>query len=230
MMKTSYRLVVFDWEGTLGDTLGSVLNALEYESRQLQLGVFDERLARRLVVLGMATAIKKLFPNASLYQQEQLLEAVQLKLSTASAQTYLFPGIKPLLNQMHQMGFELAIATNKGAHSLQRVLQETQLNKVFAVTRAAGQVPAKPCPQMLYEIMDAFGRTASETVMIGDSVADIEMAALAGVDAIGVDFYHQQKASLLAAGALFVCDDEAQLAQYFLDEEEAVHESANQCT
>lgn len=225
-MKTSYRLVIFDWEGTLGDTLGAALNALDYEAQKLHLGVFDKRKARRLVVLGLATAIKKLFPQASLYQHETLLEAVQLNLSTSSTQTYLFPGIKRLVSLLHQAGFELAIATNKGAHSLQRVLQETGLNVFFKVTRAAGQVPPKPCPQMLCEIMDVFGRSAAETVMIGDSAADIEMAVLAGVDAIGVDFYHQQEALLLAAGAVAVFDDEKQLADYFLDER-SMDESAN---
>lgn len=225
-MKTSYRLVIFDWEGTLGDTLGAALDALASEAHRLQLGGFDESKARRLVVLGLATAIKKLFPSASLYQQEQLLEAVQLKLSASSTHTYLFPGIRRLVSQLHQAGVELAIATNKGAHSLQRVLQETGLNAFFKVTRAAGQVPPKPCPQMLCEIMDAFGRSASETVMIGDSTADIEMAVLAGVDAIGVDFYHQQEALLFAAGAVAVFDEEAQLADYLLDkgtEDESVN-------
>ena len=162
-------------------------------------------------------AIKKLFPNTTLLQQEQLAEAVQYALSTHSVDTYLFPDIKDMVQKLHQAGFDLAIATNKGSQSLQRALQETGLDAFFKVTRAAGQTAPKPCPQMLYEIMDVFGVTASETVMIGDSIADIEMAIAAGVDAIGVDFYHQQKTILLAAGALIVFDDAIQLSHYFLD-------------
>ena len=228
-MKKPYRLVIFDWEGTLSDTLGPALKALAKEARHLQLGYFDECLARRSVTLGLTIAIKKLFPHASLQQHEQILVSVQEALSTSSTEVYLFPGIKSMIENMHRAGFELAIATNKGAHSLQRVLQETGLDEFFKVTRAAGQVPPKPCPQMLHEIMETFGAVASETVMIGDSIADIEMASLAGVDAIGVDFYHQQKASLFAAGASLVFDDDEQLAQYFLDGE-AIYEPVNQCT
>lgn len=216
-MQKPYRLVVFDWEGTLGDTLGHVLKALSVESQRLNLGRFDERVARQYVSLGLVKAIKKLFPNTTLLQQEQLAEAVQYALSTHSVDTYLFPDIKDMVQNLHQAGFDLAIATNKGSHSLQRALQETGLDAFFKVTRAAGQTAPKPCPQMLYEIMDVFGATASETVMIGDSIADVEMAIAAGVDALGVDFYHQQKMSLLEAGARIVFDDAIQLSHYFLD-------------
>ena len=216
-MKKSYRLVIFDWEGTLGDTLGHVVKALAEEATHLQLGELDERLARKFLTLGLATAIKKLFLHASLHQHEQLLQAVQQALTIPSTDTCLFPGVKRLVKDLHHAGFELAIATNKGPHSLQRVLHETGLDEFFKVTRAAGQTPPKPCPQMLHEIMDVFGVLPSETVMIGDSIADIEMASLADVDGIGVDFYHQQRASLLAAGALAVFDNDEQLANYFFE-------------
>lgn len=216
-MKKSYRLVVFDWEGTLGDTLGHVVKAIAEEAAHLHLGELDECLARQSLMLGLPIAIKKLFPDAPLHQHEQLLQSIQQILPLSSTETCLFPGIKQVVEDMHHAGFELAIATNKGPHSLQRALLETGLDEFFKVTRAGGQTPPKPCPQMLYEIMEVFGVLPSETVMIGDSIADIEMAALAGVDGIGLDFYHQQRAALLAAGALAVFDNEEQLANYFFE-------------
>ena len=62
--------------------------------------------------------------------------------------------------------------------------------------------------------MDAFGVPPSATLMIGDSVADIEMASLAQVRGIGVDFYHQQEDALSIAGACHVFDDYAQIGRY----------------
>lgn len=213
-MKKRYRLVVFDWEGTLGDTLGHVFNTLVTQAVRLELGEVDESLARQYVMLGLAKAINKLFPQASLYEQEQLLQAVQEVLSTTVPDACLFPGAKQCVEDLYQGGMDLAIATNKGPHSLQRVLQESGLDDYFKVTRAAGQAPPKPCPQMIEEIMGVFGVSPSETLMIGDSVADIEMASKAGVDAIGIDFYHQQKAELLSAGALAVFHDYTALASF----------------
>ncbi len=213
-MKKRYHLVVFDWEGTLGDTLGHVLNTLVTQAARLSLGEVDESLARQYVVLGLAKAIHKLFPTLSLHQHEQLLLAVQESLSITSPDACLFPGARACVEELHQAGVALAIATNKGPHSLQRALQDSGLDDLFKVTRAAGQVPPKPCPQMIEEIMTVFGVFPSETLMIGDSVADIEMASRAGVDAIGIDFYHQQRAALLEAGALVVFDDYKTLAHY----------------
>ena len=213
-MKKSYRLVVFDWEGTLGDTLGHVLNTLNTEARRLQFGSLDEGLARRYVMLGLVKAIHKLFSHLTLHQQEQLFHAVQVALYTTSSEAYLFPGAKQVVEQMHKAGLDLAIATNRGSQSLKRALKESGLSDFFHVTRSAGQTPPKPCPQMLVEIMDVFSVNPSETLMIGDSLADIEMAMLAGVDAIGVDFYHQCSTDLLTAGALMVFDDYTKLAHY----------------
>ena len=213
-MKKAYRLVVFDWEGTLGDTLGHVLSTLAIEARRLQFGELDLHLTRRYVMLGLVKAIKKLFPDLTLYQQEQLLQSVQRVLYTTSSDEYLFPGAKLIVQQMQHAGLDLAIATNRGAQSLKRALQESGLHEFFNVTRSAGPVPPKPCPQMLEEIMAVFNIPASETLMIGDSLTDIEMAMQAGVDAIGVDFYHQQVPELLTAGALAVFDDYTKLAHY----------------
>lgn len=213
-MKKSYRLVVFDWEGTLGDTLGHVLNALATHAAQLQLGTLNEHIARQFIILGLPVVIKKVFPHVSLHQQEQLLQQVQDALMLFNPEVCLFPGAKKLVQQMQEAGMNLAIATNKGAHALHRALIATGLEKIFTVTRSAGQTPAKPCPQMLQEIMDEFDVVASETLMIGDSLADIDMASSLGVDAIGVDFYHQNSHLLLSAGALAVCHDYTHLADY----------------
>jgi len=213
-MSMPYRLVVFDWEGTLGDPLGHVHDALKHEAQALGLGAYDVQFARRFVALGLDKAVRKIFPDLSLHQYERLLQGVQQALISNHAAVYLFPGARLLIQQLHQTGVELAIATNRGAQALQRVLQVSELEAFFSVTRAAGQVPAKPCPQMLEEILDLTGVPAKETLMIGDSTADIEMASAIDVPSIGVDFYYQQGDDLKAAGALDVFDDFASIGRY----------------
>ncbi len=213
-MKKPYRLMVFDWEGTLCDTLGHVLNTLAEQARRLGFGDLDAHVVRQHVSLGLVRAVKKLFPHLSMHQHEHLLEAVQHAMAVSGAPDVIFPGAIHLVQQMQQAGLDLAIATSKGPKSLQRALQKTGLDVYFTVTRAAGQALPKPCPQMLEEIMDVFGVQAWETMMIGDSLSDIEMAMSAGVDVIGVDFYHQQGVELGAAGALAVFDDYKELANY----------------
>lgn len=213
-MGKPYRLVVFDWEGTLGDTLGQILNTVATEAKRLQFGELDEQLARQSVELGLVLATKKVFPHLNEKQQEELLLAVHHALAARATEVYLIPGAKGIAQRLHDAGIYLGIASNKGQQSLHRVLQVSELDQLFQVTRSAGQASPKPCSQMLEEIMAEFDVTAEETLMVGDSVTDIEMAKNIGVDAIGVDFYHQQEAALRAAGALEVFDDYQHVADY----------------
>jgi phosphoglycolate phosphatase len=209
-----YELVVFDWEGTLADPLGHVLHIVSLEAQRLGLPTFDIALAHRCVSLGIDKAVARLFPGSNLYQQEQLLHAVQQTLSTHHQDYYLFPGAQALIAAIAATDIQLAIATNKNAASLRRALQATELDNFFRVTRSAGEVPPKPCPQMLEDIMAHVAITPSATLMIGDSTVDVEMARNAGVDAMGVDFYHQQADDLLTAGAITVVDDYQKIGHY----------------
>ncbi|WP_133126805.1 HAD family hydrolase [Legionella nagasakiensis] len=215
-MSKPYRLVVFDWEGTLGDTLGKIINILTVETQRMSLGEFSESLARQHLMMGLIVTIKKIFPHLSSVKQQQLLQAVQASLASRSMDVYLNPGAKAIVKKIQEAGMDLAIATNKGQHSLLRDLQASGLDAYFTVTRSASQAPAKPCPQMLEEIMEACNVTPSQTLMVGDSVSDVVMARAVNVDAVGVQFYHQPELAeeLFAAGALNVFDDYQQLASY----------------
>nr|HAT8712872.1 HAD-IA family hydrolase [Legionella jordanis] len=213
-MNKPYRLVVFDWEGTLGDTLGQIFHSVASEARRLNFGEIDEQLARQSVDLGLIKALRKVFPHLSDDQHEELLQAVQQSLIARTTEIFLIPGVRDFINRLHRAGIDVAIASNKGQQSLQRALHLSGLDSIFKVTRSAGQTAAKPSPDMLQEILDEFALEVHEAVMIGDSVSDIQMAQSLGVDALGVDFYHQQRDALLAAGALAVFDDYCHLADF----------------
>ncbi|KTC74317.1 hydrolase [Legionella birminghamensis] len=213
-MSKRYRLVVFDWEGTISDTLGQIIDYVASEARRLNLGEMDPELAREHVSLGLVNATKKVFPHLSPPQLEQLLEAVQLKLYARHAEVYLIPGVLELIQRLSKEGVFLAIATNKGQQSLHKALQSTGLEKYFTVTKSAGVLPSKPHPEMLVEILRDFGVTPEDTLMIGDSPTDMEMAKSLEVDVIGVDFYHQHPELLEQSGALAVFDDYKLVADF----------------
>lgn len=213
-MKRSFDLVVFDWEGTLGDPLGHVMNELFKQSQAMGLGPFDASLARRHMVMGLEYLIKKLFPRVSLSQGEQLLQVVQRSLVVTHQDSVLFPGVLRLLRALKAENIDRAVATNNSQQALARAIENTGLEGFFTATRAAGQVPLKPCPQMLEELMGICAVDPSRTLMIGDSVADIEMAAFAGAHRVGIDFYYQQEEALKRAGTQFVFHDYEAVGSY----------------
>lgn len=213
-MINPYKLVVFDWEGTVSDTLGLILNTVASEAKLLGFGDIDYQQARKYVDLGLEPALRKIFPDLSPVQHEHLMQAVQLALISRPSEVILNPGVREFIEKLIAANIDIAIATNKGPNSLQRALQATDLESVFKVTRSAGQIPAKPHPQMLEEIMEHFGHAPAATVMIGDSTSDMEMAKSVNATAIGVDFYHQQESSLKEAGAIVVFDDYQLVADF----------------
>lgn len=211
-MTKPYQLVVFDWEGTLGeDSLSAIISVLSTVAERLHLGSFDLLLARQVITHGLATAIKKLFPLTSMHQREELLRDTQKGMILEASDVRLMPGALNIVRWLYDEGVFLAIATNKGHQGLMRALKFSGLNEFFQVTRSASQVPAKPCPQMLEEIIDVFGVTREQTVMIGDTPTDMSMATSINVDAIGMDFFHSEAVDLYDAGALHVFNDYQQL-------------------
>ena len=213
-MKKPYDLVVFDWEGTLADPLAHILTAIRVQAEGMGLGPFDEHDARRSIVMGLEHTTKKLFPSLSLSQSERFLHGVQHALISIAQPLALFPGVERLLIALKEAGVLLGVATNKSQASLARALEHSGLAQFFDVTRAVGQAEPKPSPQMLEVIMDLCDVSPECTLMVGDSLIDIEMAHAARVIGIGIDFYYQQADDLTAAGAAFVFHDFESLGRY----------------
>ena len=217
-MTKKYRLVVFDWEGTLAeDELSLILKIMRDHSTRLQLGPIDAKRFGQLIHQGLLHAIHYLFPKAPLQQQEELLHAIQNAMTQSSSRGHLINGALALIHDLQSKGVGLAVATNKSQQGLDAALMKTGLQDIFKVTRTLSQAPPKPCPQMLAEIIDIFAVTPEQTLMIGDTLNDVEMAAALGVDALALDVFQLQEDILKNAGALAVFDS-YQTLQAFLKE------------
>lgn len=213
-MRVPYPLVVFDWEGTLGDPLGHIHDALKIMAARLGLGEYDAANGSQYVSIGLEKAVKKIFPDLTLQVYEQLLMGVQQELVHNTTPVYIFPGAKEVIRALRAEGVTLAIATNKGQQSLERDLQSSGLDAYFSITASASQYSAKPSPEMLDAILEQSGCNAQDCLMIGDTTSDMEMSEAVHMPCIGVDFYHQQADDLKAAGAKEVFHDFVQVKSY----------------
>ena len=90
--------------------------------------------------------------------------------------------------RLHGEGYQLAVATGKSRAGLDRALAASGLASVFTVTRCAAETRSKPDPLMLHDILAATGHPADAALMIGDTTYDLEMAARAGIDSVGVTY------------------------------------------
>lgn len=211
----SVKLAVFDCDGTLSDGQAAVVNAMSAAFAEVGLPAASAQSVRRIVGLSLPQAIRQLAPDAD----EDLLAATVASYKSAffaareagNVREPLFDGMKDLLQRLHGAGWMLGVATGKSDRGLTSTLTMHGLTHLFATTHTADRHPSKPHPSMLEAAMADVLADPEGTCMIGDTVFDVHMAASAGVRAIGVAWGYHEPEELLAAGAVAVAQDMAEL-------------------
>lgn len=183
-----YELVVFDWDGTLLDSAGAIVQAIQSACRDLNLPVPDDHSARHVIGLGLVDAMRHAVPDLAPENYQAMVERYRHHYLSGDHQLLLFPGVPEMLNRLKSTGHILAVATGKSRLGLERALDHSGLRPLFQASRCADECHSKPHPQMLDELMAEFGIAAESTVMIGDTSHDLLMASNAGVDSLAVTY------------------------------------------
>lgn len=178
------QLIIFDWDGTLMDSVGLIVRVLLKVADAHNLALTSDA-AKSIIGLSLHTAMQELFPQEPT-KWNQLVADYQEQYRAHLSDEDLFEGVIPMLVQLKQAGFTLAVATGKSRAGLDRVLKLFELEKLFAATRTADEARSKPDPDMLNQILSELRYSADQAVMIGDSSLDIHMANAAGIEALGV--------------------------------------------
>ncbi len=210
-----FKLLVFDWDGTLIDSIERIVASLQYASREVCGIHLGEDKARSVIGLGLHEAIEHLHPELDAVKVEALADAYRQNfLYDSKVPELLFNGVEDMLKQLVTDEYTLAIATGKSRTGLDRAMQMHKLGRYFATTRCAGENRSKPHPEMLNSILHQLDTRASDTLMIGDSGHDMLMAAHAGVNAIGVTHGVEDAESLMTYKPLACLDDITDLYEF----------------
>lgn len=183
-----YELVVFDWDGTLLDSAGAIVRAIQAACRDLDLPVPDNARASHVIGLGLADAMRHAVPDLAPENYQAMVDRYRFHYLSGDHALTLFDGVPAMLARLHAAGHILAVATGKSRLGLERALDHSGLRPFFSASRCADECHSKPHPQMLEELMAEFGVASSATVMIGDTSHDLLMASNAGVDALAVTY------------------------------------------
>lgn len=125
----------------------------------------------------------------------------------------LFFGVDELLDDLKVSGHQLAVATGKSRGGLNRVLSSLEMPAFFDASRCADETCSKPDPQMIMELLDELGVEPGHAVVIGDTEYDLEMAARAGVNSVGVSYGMHSGEMLHKHKPLAVIDEILELPQ-----------------
>jgi phosphoglycolate phosphatase len=209
-----YELLVFDWDGTLIDSAGAIVWCIQSACRDLGLPVPDDARASHVIGLGLQDALAYAIPGLAPTEYGRVVERYRYHFLARDPQIPLFPGTEAMLAGLRERGHVLAIATGKSRAGLARALDNTGLKSMFASSRCADQCAPKPAPDMLLELMDELGTSDANTLMIGDTVHDLQMAAHAGVPAVAVSYGAHAKADLDALAPLACLENIDELSSW----------------
>lgn len=212
--RPAFDLVIFDWDGTLFDSVSQIVQSLQWAAQQYQIELAADA-AKNIIGLGLPEAMQVLFPQYPDLQPQIQAEYSRHYVANSHTQQW-FAGVDELLQQLDAQGVILAVATGKSRIGLDRVLAQTASAHRFRATRAADETLSKPNPLMLEQLLQQTGIAVERAVMVGDSSYDMQMAQQLGMPRIGVSYGVHSEQVLQQYEPLAVVHSVNELAHYLL--------------
>lgn len=198
-MHPEYKLLIFDWDGTLADSVGRIVEAMHVASDRSNFARRDDFAVKGIIGLGLPEAIRTLYPEID---DGQLIAFRQhyadCYIALEAEPSPLFAGVVKSLDAFRAEGYRLAVATGKARRGLDRVLKAHGWEDYFDITRAADETASKPHPLMLEQILAHCDVRPEQALMVGDSSFDLLMARNAGMGSVAVSYGAQSLEALRA--------------------------------
>ena len=215
-MNKPVELIVFDWDGTLFDSVGQIVASLQFAAQQFEQPLTPEA-AKSIIGLGLPEVAQVLFPTVPELHTD-LLKCYGDHYVAHSTGDAWFAGIAEMLYGLKNQDVRLAVATGKSRKGLDRVLKQTNSHDLFEITRAASETKSKPDPLMLAEILAFTGVKAEQAIMVGDTSYDLEMARNIAMPRVGVSYGVHTPETLAQFNPIAIAADVKSLHQLLLNQ------------
>ncbi|MEJ5864019.1 HAD family hydrolase [Pseudomonas farsensis] len=214
-MSKKYDLLIFDWDGTLADSIGRIVEAMNMAAELAGEAPSSDQAIKGIIGLALVEAIATLYPRLSPSQLEVFRQHYADVYTALDQQpSPLFEGVVESLEAFRQEGYRMAVATGKARRGLDRVLKANGLQAFFDITRAADETRGKPHPLMLEEILAHCQVEPGRALMVGDSAFDLLMASNAGMHSVAVGYGAMSLQALAEFGPQLCIEHFSQLRQW----------------
>jgi len=201
-MNSNFDLIIFDWDGTLSDSTNLITDLILeiFKEKGVEPPVRDEISA--IIGLDLHHAFVRLSPSSSSADINKLKECYINKFRNKSNKVNLFEGVEFGIKELYRQGYQLAVATGGSRRGLEEDLSGSSIKPFFKTTKTVDECFSKPNPQMILEITNELMIDPKKTLMVGDSVFDLQMAINAKVSSLAVTYGSQTKKKLEGLGSL----------------------------
>ena len=206
---TGIKLIIFDFDGTLGDTRRNIVMTMQMTIKEMGLPYRSEEACAATIGLPLAGCFKAMFPDID----EALIPrcaTTYRRLFNENLQNFkpeAFPAVVETLAALKSQGFTMSIASSRSHNSLVELSQNMGIATYISYLIGADDVKqAKPHPEPVLNTLGALHFDASEALVVGDMAVDILMGARAGTKTCGVTWGNGTQSELEQAGADIIID------------------------
>ena len=203
------KLIVFDFDGTLGDTRAHIFKTMRDTLQILGLPMVTDEAIAATIGIPLGAGFEQLFPGLN---QEEILHCMKTYREIFEKNKSLFvpvrfPGVKRTLAGLKERGYILSVASSRLSRSLNELLQALEIAGYISYVLGADNVEkAKPDPEPVLKTLREMGYDARETLVVGDMPVDILMGARAGAHTCAVTWGNASRTDLEHAGADYIID------------------------
>lgn len=195
--------MVFDMDGALVDSAETIVHCMKSAFESLGLSPPSAEAIRGIIGLSLPEAVGHISDEIASQHLDKIVAEYKrfFLLDRTREPAPLFEGARDCLARLEAAGYLLAVATGKSRKGLDATFAHHGLAARFVAVGCADDGPGKPHPFMLRKVMAEAGADPASTLMVGDTVFDIDMARSAGVRSAGVVWGNHTPQALAAAGA-----------------------------
>ena len=209
-----FKVVIFDFDGTLADTRKAIVIAKQDTMRSFGLKVFDEEACASTIGLTARAGFLKFYPDASDELLDQLVVSYRARFDELKTQMppERFPGVDQVLFALKENGISRTIATARNKKSLYEFLSDWEMTDAFSYILAGEDTKRlKPYPDAVEKTLEDLSFRPEEALVVGDMPVDIQMGKSAGAFTCGVTYGNAKREDLEKAGADYIIDSMEEL-------------------
>ncbi|MDB2703445.1 HAD-IIIA family hydrolase [Methylophilaceae bacterium] len=206
-MKTRFELIIFDWDGTLSDSVGLITDLMIQSFLLHNISPPSRMEVADILGIKLNEAFKILLKEKDQNASELIFNSYIELYNQSSNKVKLFDGVELGIKELHRYGYKIAIATGGGRNYLDSCLAQTSIKDFINVTKTSDDCFSKPHPQMCNEILNELIIEPEKSIVIGDSIHDLQMAKNAGISSLAVTYGAHKQDSLSLYDALDYMDD-----------------------
>ena len=201
------KILILDFDGTLGDTVGVIVQTMQATIRELGLPARTDKECASMIGLRLIDIPPVLFPECNLDGEfyAQTYRRLFHIYNTAGA-VELYPNVIETLTELKNRGLVLTIASSRSKASLTNYIKDLGIEALISYVLGADDVvEGKPNPEPVNRTLEKFGFKPEEALVVGDTVFDVDMGKNAGTKTCGVTYGNGSRESISAAD--WVIDD-----------------------